>query len=73
MSNEQKVSQAKGWLQALGIILLAALVVLDALVKDWELSWQVLVIIGFFALGARPETVAEVFGGRIKRDETKGD
>ena len=64
MSEEQKkvIEQSKGYLQALGIILLFALIVLDAFLDNWELPWPAYVIVGFFALGARPETVAGIFG-----------
>ena len=62
MSNEQIKQQATGWLQLVLSLMLFALILVDAFLPDWELDWKAYIILGFGALGARPETVAGIFG-----------
>ena len=62
MSEKEIRKQATSYLQILLSIMLFTLIVIDAFLPDWELDWKAFVILGFGALGARPETVAGIFG-----------
>jgi hypothetical protein len=62
MSREDVKKQTPVILQVVGIVIFAALVILDAFVKDWEMDWTLKLCFAAFALGARPETFFAIFG-----------
>lgn len=64
MSKGEIKKQTPVILQIIGIFIFAGLVVLDIFVKDWEMDWTLKLCFAAFALGARPETLFAVFGGR---------